>query len=108
MQTIDQDVFEAKRNSIRDVTVINTLPPEDFENTKIPGTLNISADQKDFVERVEAAVMKNHKAEIVVYCASQACDSSTKAAARLEQAGFEKVFDYEGGYEDWKSQSNSS
>ena len=39
---------------------------------------------------------------IVVYCASTTCDASPKAARRLNEAGFSKVYDYEGGVKAWK------
>lgn len=31
---------------------------------------------------------------VIVYCADQLCDLSPQAAARLEQRGFEQVYDY--------------
>jgi len=38
---------------------------------------------------------------IVVYCASDTCDASPKAAKRLEKMGYENVIDYPGGKKDW-------
>jgi rhodanese-related sulfurtransferase len=38
---------------------------------------------------------------IIVYCANIDCDSSTKAAEKLDEAGFTKVFDYRVGAEGW-------
>lgn len=102
MQTISHDQLEKKRSSINDLTMINTLPQENFEQTKIPGSINVPQTSDDFVDRVSAAVMNNKQAEVVVYCASDQCNSSEHAAKKLDQAGFKNVYDFEGGYQDWK------
>jgi rhodanese-related sulfurtransferase len=108
VQTISQSELQEKQKSYDDVTIINTLPDEDFEKTKIPGSINVPQHNEDFVERVSAAVMNNKQAEIVVYCASKQCDSSTQAARKLESAGFENIFDYEGGFKDWQQAQKST
>lgn len=102
MQTITREQLEKKQNSIKDLTLINTLPADKFKETKISNSINVPQQNDDFVDRVSAAVMNDKKAEIVVYCANKECDSSTRAARKLEQAGFKNVYDYEGGYKDWQ------
>mgnify|MGYP003626742147 CR=1 FL=1 len=39
--------------------------------------------------------------EVVVYCANFDCPASTDAARKLDEAGFNNVYDYEGGTQDW-------
>ncbi len=102
MQTITQKELQKKQDSIHDLTVINTLPTDKFEQTQIAGSINVPQRNSDFIDRVSAAVMNNKQAEIVVYCAGKKCDSSTSGAKKLEQAGFQNVFDFEGGYEEWR------
>jgi rhodanese-related sulfurtransferase len=108
MQSINQRELQEKQKSIADVTIINTLSEKDFETTKIPGSINVPQKSDDFVERVSAAVMNKKESEIVVYCASKQCDSSTQAAQKLESAGFENIFDYEGGFQDWQQAQQST
>ncbi len=103
MKTIDGRMLQLKMDSMHELTLINTLPAEYFEDTKIEGAINIPQDQPDFVDRVKMAVSDDKKAEIVVYCANQECNSSTKAAEKLTDAGFVNVMDYEAGAEDWNA-----
>jgi rhodanese-related sulfurtransferase len=84
-----------------DFLLINTLDAENFSETKIPGAVNIPQARDDFVQKVEKkAGDKDHK--IVVYCASEQCNSSPQAAQKLEAAGFSNVHDFEAGAEGWK------
>jgi rhodanese-related sulfurtransferase len=82
-------------------TVINTLPEEHFSATRIPDSINIPQDDENFVRRVEEAV-GDHEEPVVVYCASPECDSSTKAAHKLEDAGFSQVYEFEAGAKGWQ------
>lgn len=108
MQTINKEQLEEKLNSIADKTLINTLPEDKFKEYKIPGSLNVPAELDDFAERVSMMVMKNKKADIILYCANEQCDSAAKAAARLDEAGFENVSHYIGGAEEWNALDKSS
>ena len=83
-----------------DFVLINTLPSQHFEHTKLPGAVNIPQDQPDFVDKVEQQAGGKDK-RIVVYCASLECDSSTQAAKKLDEAGFTDVHDYRGGAKAW-------
>ncbi len=40
--------------------------------------------------------------EIVVYCASFECRASPAAARKLEELGYTRVLEYEGGLADWR------
>ena len=44
---------------------------------------------------------------VVVYCASQQCNSSEKAAENLENAGFTAVTDFAGGFKAWQETSEA-
>ena len=81
--------------------IINTLSPEDFKHTHIPESINIPQTADDFVEQAEQAAGGKDQ-PVVVYCASKQCDSSPKAAKKLEDAGFQQVYDYEGGAKAWQ------
>jgi rhodanese-related sulfurtransferase len=80
--------------------IINVLDREHFVEAHIPNSENVPVGDEDFLERVEAlAVSKT--APVVVYCAGPDCNASPNAARLLEDAGFTRVYDYEGGMRDW-------
>ena len=83
-----------------DLLVVNVLSQEDFERAHIPGSRNIPVDTENFAEKVEElAGGKNYP--VVVHCADEECQASPKAAKMLDEAGFEQVYDYEGGIKEW-------
>jgi rhodanese-related sulfurtransferase len=67
------------------LTLVNTLAADEFEKTKIPGATNIPLASSDFAARVEQEAGGKDK-PVVVYCASQQCNSSEKAAEKLAAA----------------------
>lgn len=86
-----------------DFTLVNVLPPENFEHKHIPGSVNAPVGADDFVDSVEDEVGGDPNAKVVVYCANESCDASSKAARELEAAGFGQVWDYEAGIEGWEA-----
>ena len=108
METIDRD--ELKRmneTNHEDFVLINVLPREAFNEKHIRTSINIPVDSEDFAEQVESVAGGKHR-KIVVYCANFDCDASPRAARKLEEAGFDKVYDYEGGAEDWFEQKDAA
>jgi rhodanese-related sulfurtransferase len=101
MTTVTAEQLRSMQQRNGELLLVNTLSPESFVKTKIPGAVNIPQNRKDFVNRARDEAGGLEKT-IVVYCASAECDSSHQAAQKLEQAGFQKVFDLAGGYEAWK------
>ncbi len=101
MKTIDANNLKHMLSSESKPTLVNTLPADSFEETRIPRSINIPQDQQDFAERVEQAIGSRDE-PVVVYCASRQCDSSTKAAHKLEEAGFSQVYDFEAGTQGWE------
>lgn len=81
--------------------LINTLPAEQFEDTKLPTAINIPEKSDDFVQGVENAAGGKEK-RIVLYSADMECTSSTEAAKRLDHAGFTHVFNYRLGAKGWR------
>jgi rhodanese-related sulfurtransferase len=101
MRTIQADQLQETLNAGDGTPVINTLPEDAYHKKHIPHTVNVPQESADFVNRVER--MTQSKADpVVVYCAKLSCDSSTKAAQKLESAGFTNVYEFEGGVEEWE------
>jgi rhodanese-related sulfurtransferase len=84
-----------------DFLLVNTLPAEKFSSTKVLSSVSIPESESDFAARVVEKAGSRERA-IVLYCASQACDSSSKAAQKLLDAGFEDVRVFEAGAEGWR------
>lgn len=101
MQTITTEQLRQMQSSGERFLLINTLPEDKFNQTRIPGARNIPGDSTEFVRRVEQAAGGKDES-IIVYCGNAQCDSSTKAARRLSEAGFTHVLDYEAGAEGWQ------
>jgi rhodanese-related sulfurtransferase len=101
MPAIDTLELKSMLDRGEDLLLVNTLPEDQFEKTKIPGAVNIPQAQSDFAQQVEEHA-ESKEQTIVVYCANIDCDSSTQAAAKLDQAGFKNVFDYRVGAKGWR------
>jgi rhodanese-related sulfurtransferase len=100
-QEITKEELKKWMDEGRDFVLIDTLGPESYKKHHLPGAKMIDAHEVDFVERVKAAVA-DRETPIVVYCASFECQLSPHAAKMLADAGFSRVYDYEGGIADWK------
>jgi rhodanese-related sulfurtransferase len=107
MKTITTDGLKALKGQNGDVTLVNTLSAEAFEKTKIPGAVNVPFESGDFAADVERKAGGKDK-PVVVYCANQQCDSSEKAAQKLEAAGFTAVSRYTGGAAAWQKEAGEA
>lgn len=106
MQSIQTDDLKTLMSSKDDLLLVNTLDTEHFDQTRLPGSINVPQSQDDFTQKVEEVAGAKSR-PVVVYCASSGCDSSTKGAEKLEQAGFSKVMDYEAGAKGWRKAGES-
>ncbi len=101
MKTITRDdVKNMNEMEDKDFILVNVLDPEAFKKQYIRTSINIPVSDDNFVERVRSVNGGKDRA-VIVYCASAECDASTKAAEALDEAGFDEVYDYEGGTKDW-------
>jgi rhodanese-related sulfurtransferase len=104
MKTITTSELKDLLDKNGDVTLVNTLDRESFEKTRIPAAVNIPLNDNEFAARVEKEAGGKDK-PVVVYCASQQCDSSEKAGKKLEEAGFTAVTDFVGGFAAWQEEA---
>jgi rhodanese-related sulfurtransferase len=107
MKTVDTSGLKTLLDGSEGVLLVNTLKAVSFEKTRIPGAINIPLESEDFVARVEEQAGGKDK-PVVVYCASQECNSSEKAAEKLETAGFTAVTDFAGGFKAWQENSEAA
>jgi rhodanese-related sulfurtransferase len=107
MKTITTDELKAQCGKQGEPTLVNTLSADAFEKTKIPGAINVPLESSDFAARVEQEAGGKNK-PVVVYCASQQCNSSEKAGKKLEAAGFTAVSRYTGGAAAWQKEAGGA
>lgn len=69
-----------------DVTVVEALGPQYYEDGHIPGAINI---QHTEVDELAPSLLPDRDAAIVVYCASGPCRNSSLAAQRLVRVPFQ-------------------
>ena len=94
------------RDEVKQVTahngakIVEVLDEKHFDEFHLPGAINVPLDD-EFDERIQAVVPNKHE-KVIVYCQDSDCPASSKAANRMEELGYEHVFDYERGKMDWK------
>lgn len=80
------------------VLVFDIRTPDEYKNGHIPNVIHVNFFDTNFIEQVKEL---NLSESIVIHCASGG--RSAKAAKKLSEAGFIKIYDYSGGFNDWSS-----
>lgn len=83
-----------------DLTVVEVLDKPYYDKFHLPDAINVPLSG-NFEEAIQRAVPDKAQ-PVAVYCMDEDCDASPKAAQRMEQLGYQHVFDYEAGKMDWK------
>jgi rhodanese-related sulfurtransferase len=82
---------------LEDVQLVDLRTPEEFDEIHIVNAQNINFSSPTF----EADISKLDKAKpVILYC--KGGTRSAKCAQKLKSAGFEKIYDLEGGISKWK------
>lgn len=109
-----QKVVEAHQNLGKSVTyeqmlkivnndsfiIIDARNPENYAKERIGNSINIFpyGDEGEMMNKIMSLPFDK---TIVVYCDGGACDASHKIAEIIITFGYEKVFIYSGGWEEW-------
>ena len=101
MPELTADELRCMREADQDLVVINVLAAEDHREQHIPSSVNVPLDREHFVEEV-LALAGSKDAKVVVYCASSTCRVSPRAAKKLEQAGFRRIYNLAAGIQGWR------
>ncbi len=78
--------------------VVEALPASYYEKEHLPGALNLPHDE---VDDLAPSLLPDKQAKIIVYCSNLVCQNSGIAAKRLSDLGYENVYKYAEGKEDW-------
>lgn len=81
-----------------EVTVVETLGAQYYEDAHLPGAINIPHTQ---VEELAPQLLPETGAAIVTYCSSTECRNSEIAANQLTAMGYTNVRRYTEGKQDW-------
>ncbi|UXY27153.1 rhodanese-like domain-containing protein [Streptomyces sp. HUAS TT20] len=80
------------------VTVLEALPESYYKEAHLPGARNLPLDE---VDTLAPGLLPDKQAEVIVYCTGTTCPNSGIAAKRLIELGYERVYTYKDGKEDW-------
>lgn len=106
-KTITKSKLQQLRGGRSDLLLLDVLPKAQFAKDHIEGAKNAPFDAADFLPTVARLAASKSK-PIVVYCTSEACNTSTKAAKALTDAGYTDVLVYAGGISEWRSDANAA
>ncbi len=82
---------------VEEAQLIDVRTPEEYSEVHIANAQNINFASPTFDEDVTKL---DKKKPVILYC--QGGVRSAKCAKKLEDAGFEKIYDLEGGLSKWK------
>jgi rhodanese-related sulfurtransferase len=77
--------------------LVEVLPPADYKREHLPKAINLPLDKLT----AESSKPLRKDQAVIVYGANYLCDLSARAAWRLESMGFQEVYRYTPGKEDW-------
>lgn len=80
------------------VLVVDIRTPDEFNQGHIPGVIHLDFFDSDFINKMKEQDISK---PLILHCASGG--RSGKAALMLQKAGFSLIYDYSGGFSDWKS-----
>ncbi len=100
IETIDIEILKyylAKKGSI----ILDARSPEDFAEKHIPGANSFSVGNFDSLFRERGELLRLGEV-IIVYCSGPSCEDSRNLAEKLRDRGFENIFVFKGGMEEWE------
>ena len=85
-----------------DFLFVDARHKDEWEKAKIGNAVNIVPPYEGDVENYFKKLMAlPHDKIIVVYCTGGSCEASHRVATDLKSIGYERVFLYSGGWDDW-------
>jgi rhodanese-related sulfurtransferase len=101
---LDAEKTENMLKSDGSVQLVDVRTPSEWQQTGvIEGAKRINFNGADFQEQI--ALLDKNK-PVIVYCA--AGGRSPKAASMMIKMGFNKVYNYSGGMNDWKAKGKKT
>ena len=82
---------------LEDVQLVDVRTPKEYEEIRIANSQNIDFSSPTFDEDISRL---DKEKPVILYC--RGGNRSAKCAKKLKSAGFEKIYDLEGGISKWK------
>lgn len=98
IESVTPEVFAEKTKTTPNAQILDVRTPEEFVSEHIDKAVNINWLADDFATNTKKL---DKTKPVFVYCKSGA--RSAKAAAKLEELGFKKIYQLEGGILKWNS-----
>jgi thioredoxin len=98
IETIAPEAFSKKINETSKPQILDVRTPEEFTSEHIDKAVNINWLANDFVANTEKL---DKSKPVFVYCKSGG--RSAKASAKLEELGFKKIYELQGGILKWNA-----
>jgi thioredoxin len=98
IETITPEAFAKTINETPKAQILDVRTPEEFDSEHIEKATNINWYADDFVSKTEKL---DKSKPVFVYCKSGG--RSAKAASKLEELGFKKIYNLDGGFLKWDS-----
>ncbi len=83
-----------------EVLLIDARRPDDYAAGHIPGARNIFA--YDFAAHIPELITLPRTKPILIYCDGGQCELSHMVAEQLRTLGFQRLYVYEGGWDEWR------
>jgi phage shock protein E len=93
---IDAEQFDKLRQKL-DAVVLDVRTPEEFAAGHVPGAVNLSIADPTFRKKLDAL---DKSKTYLVHCAKGI--RSNRACNMMSSLGLCGLYDYKGGFEDWK------
>ncbi|MFC2155890.1 rhodanese-like domain-containing protein [Acidobacteriota bacterium] len=88
-----------------DALLIDARTGEDFSRGYLPKAVSLPVYEFDRAFKEVEDFLDNEKT-IITYCSSVTCIDSTLLAKKLYRLGFQNIFVYRGGFEEWTELEN--
>ena len=98
IKTITRNAIQEHLKNNDDIFLIEALPERYYNDMHLPKAIQINFDEMD--DKIQQ-LPKNTQTKIIVYCSNLACANSGKAVIKLEQMGYNNVYKYAEGKQDW-------
>lgn len=89
--------FQQKLGAMESAQLLDVRTPQEFMQGHINGAVNINLFEQNFVEQVKKEFKTDEP--VLLYCRSG--KRSARAAAQLRKAGFQEIYDLQGGFLAW-------
>lgn len=101
MQPITRDELKCRLDGGENLILVEVIGPNTYREYHLPGAIRIPVDE-DFERQIRLAI-PDRGTPVVVYCLNHDCQASPKAGRKLDQLGYQNVYDYEAGKQDWRA-----